>query len=153
MTTRRGAPRTEAIGVEPVCRSVGAQPPDRSFAVLYLSGKDGILAQAVVDRGKSIAFREKTRWILAAFVASPEGATVDKDDEGNVRGRLRHVEIQLLLNVPVSNVREISVGNRPGRQRPILATCSASFAASYRLPAALSATAPLLLRAQGGHDE
>jgi len=110
----RGAPDAESGRVYVVLFGVGAEPADRGFAVLYLCGEYGVLAEAIVDAGDGVASGEKSGGASAVFTSRLPASAVDPDDQGQrlgvvgSGGSLRQVQVELVALVAAWDVFDVT---------------------------------------------
>ena len=106
---RRTSPGGEAIRIDPVFGGVRPEPADSRFAVLDLSGENGVLAQPIVDRGDRETLCEVFQRHPLFLAAHPESATVDVNDQRQIRAVLRQIQVQLLALVATGHIRQIAM--------------------------------------------
>ena len=98
------------IRVQVVFGGVGAQPADGGFAVLNLGGEDGVLAQAVIDRGHGVTPGQIVQGRPHFLAAASPGAAMDIDNQRQVLAVLRQIQVELLARVPIGHISQVPIG-------------------------------------------
>jgi len=83
VTSRRGAPRAEPVGVDPKTLRVAAEESNGGLDVVDLRREESLLAQPVVDGGDGVPFAERFRRVRRRLVAGAPRAAVDPEDQRN----------------------------------------------------------------------
>ena len=98
--------------IDPVFRSMSAQPAHGGFAIMELGRKSRLVAQPVADTGDGIASLRKVAHRAGIFVtAFPTSAVDPHDRRHRSLGVIRQVKIQRLLRADsyeIGNVRNDS---------------------------------------------
>ena len=114
MTARGSAPSADAIGLDPVFRSMRAEETDSGFAVFDLSRVDRVCAQPVVDAGDGIPIQRQPSGRAAVFTAAIPSTAMNPYHQRARRGcRLREVKIEPLAFMATGDIWDVAQQPNP----------------------------------------
>lgn len=104
----RGCPPGAYLrGIDPVFRSMGAQPAHGGFAIMELGRKSRLVAQPVADTGDGIAALSKVAHRAGIFVATFPTSAVNPHDRRHP-SLIRQVKIQCLLRAAACEIGNVT---------------------------------------------